>query len=243
MRAFGLKHTARDLAAATSGVPLLPGTGLLDRRRPRAGGGARIGYPVMLKSTAGGGGIGMRSDLERRRAGRGLPVGRAAGARQLQGSRHLPREVRRARAPHRGADLRRRRGHVVALGERDCSVQRRNQKVIEETPAPGLTDAQRASCSPPPCAWARRWLPLAGTVEFVYDADRRVLLPRSEHPPAGRARRHREVTGVDLVEWMVQGSRPANCRRLPALNPGGASIQVRLYAEDPARISSPAPAC
>ena len=102
--------------------------------RPRA-----IGYPVMLKSTAGGGGIGMRLCRDAGGTAPSVRSRRALEPGQLRHQRALPGKVRGERAPHRSADLRRRRGQVVALGERDCSAQRRNQKVIEETPAPGLT--------------------------------------------------------------------------------------------------------
>ena len=155
MRAFGLKHTARDLAEQR-GVPLLPGTGLLaDAAQARAE-ALRIGYPVMLKSTAGGGGIGMRlvwSEDELSDAF--ASVQRLASANFKDAGLFLEKYVEQARHIEvqvfgDGA------GTVLALGERDCSVQRRNQKVIEETPAPGLTDAQRTSCTPPRCGWRRR---------------------------------------------------------------------------------------
>ncbi len=147
MRDFGLKHTARALAreqrrAAAAGHR--PAARTL--RRPRRREAARIGYPVMLKSTAGGGGIGMQlcrdsaEELDERFRGR-----RAARAEQFQRWRAVPREVRRAaRATSRCRSSATARGNVIALGERDCSVQRRNQKVIEETPAPGLPTSTRA---------------------------------------------------------------------------------------------------
>ena len=140
MRAFGFKHAACALAEA-NGVPLLPGSKLLDHADHALREAARIGFPVMLKSTAGGGGIGMqliRSAAE-------LPdafasVDRLARNNFKQGGIYLEKYVEQARhieVQIFGDGL----GHVVALGERDCSAQRRNQKVIEETPAPGLTGA------------------------------------------------------------------------------------------------------
>ncbi len=136
------------------------------------------------------------------------------------------------------------RGTVIALGERDCSVQRRNQKVIEESPAPGLErrDA-RASCA---AAAVRLGEAVgyrsAGTVEFVYDADAgAVLLPRSEHAPAGGARRHRgsrrhRPGGVDDPH---RGGRAAGSGARIGIEPRGHAIQARVYAEDPARNFRP----
>ncbi|HTQ30262.1 MAG TPA: biotin carboxylase N-terminal domain-containing protein, partial [Opitutaceae bacterium] len=170
MRAFGFKHAARALAEA-NGVPLLPGSRLLENIDHALAEAARIGYPVMLKSTAGGGGIGMqliRSPAE-------LPaafasVDRLARNNFKQGGIYLEKFVEQARhieVQIFGDGL----GHVVALGERDCSAQRRNQKVIEETPAPGRGEAQRRRLWE--CAarlGAAAGYQNAGTVEFVLDA-------------------------------------------------------------------------
>lgn len=241
MRAFGLKHTARDLADQR-GVPLLPGTGLLaDAAQARAE-AQRIGYPVMLKSTAGGGGIGMRlvwSEDELSDAF--ASVQRLASANFKDAGLFLEKYVEQARHIEvqvfgDGA------GGVIALGERDCSVQRRNQKVIEETPAPGLTDAQRSALHATAVSLAQVVnYRSAGTVEFVYDAatgqfyflevNTRLQV---EHGVT------EQVTGVDLVAWMVRlaaGELPPLATLAPT--PKGASIQVRLYAEDPAKNFQP----
>jgi len=169
MRTFGLKHAARALAQQHQ-VPLLPGSELLrDEAHARAE-AARIGYPVMLKSTAGGGGIGMsliRKPAELSDAF--AAVGRLAKNNFKEGGVFLEKFVEHAR--HIEVQIfGDSRGYVVAVGERDCSVQRRNQKVIEETPAPGLTPDQRARL----LASAARLgnaagYRNAGTVEYVYD--------------------------------------------------------------------------
>ena len=169
MRAFGLKHAARAIAQQHN-VPLLPGSGLLRDEDHAAAEAARIGYPVMLKSTAGGGGIGM--SLIRRPtelAAAFASIARLAKNNFKEGGLFLEKFVEHAR--HLEVQIfGDGRGHVVALGERDCSVQRRNQKVIEETPAPGLTPDQRTRLLD--CA-ARLGTAAgyhnAGTVEFVYD--------------------------------------------------------------------------
>jgi urea carboxylase len=241
MRAFGLKHTARQLAERND-VPLLPGSGLLaDAGHARAE-AARIGYPVMLKSTAGGGGIGMRlvwsaDELMEAYAS----VERLARANFKEAGIFLEKYVEHAR--HIEVQLfGDGRGHVVALGERDCSLQRRNQKVIEETPAPGLTDAQRERL----LATAVRLgeavgYRSAGTVEFVYDTrsgefyflevNTRLQV---EHGVT------EAVTGVDLVEWMVKEAAGELDLTGFKAEPQGASMQVRLYAEDPNKNFQPA---
>ncbi len=240
MLAFGLKHTARELAEE-AGVPLLPGSGLLaDVGHARAE-AARIGYPVMLKSTAGGGGIGMRLIWSADELGEAYAsVDRLARANFKEAGIYLEKYVEAARHIEvqvfgDGA------GRVLALGERDCSVQRRNQKVIEETPAPGLSTEQRASLA----ATAVRLMESvayrsAGTVEFVMDANSGAFYflevntrLQVEHGVT------EEVTGVDLVEWMVRLA--SGDLELPAAAPApqGASIQVRLYAEDPAKSFQP----
>jgi urea carboxylase len=241
MRAFGLKHSARALAR-TLEVPLLPGSGLLEDQAHALREAARIGYPVMLKSTAGGGGIGMQlihreEDLPAAFAS----VDRLARNNFKQGGIYLEKFVENARHIEvqifgDGA------GAVAALGERDCSTQRRNQKVIEETPAPNLSEAQRNRLWD--CAsrlGSAAGYQSAGTVEFVMDADSGEFYflevntrLQVEHGVT------EEVTGIDLVEWMVRqaagelgslaGFRP---------RPSGASIQVRLYSEDPGRNFQP----
>jgi urea carboxylase len=169
MRDFGLKHTARELALRHD-VPLLPGSGLLDDIEHALTEGRRIGWPVMLKSTAGGGGIGMqlcRSEQELRDAFDS--VERLARSNFSQGGVFLEKYVERAR--HIEVQIfGDGRGKVVALGERDCSVQRRNQKVIEETPAPHLSEEVRSQLlrSAQRLGEASGYRS-AGTVEFVYD--------------------------------------------------------------------------
>jgi urea carboxylase len=241
MRAFGLKHTARELAEQ-NGVPLLPGSGLLADSGHAAAEAKRIGYPVMLKSTAGGGGIGMRliwseSELAESYAA----VDRLARANFKEAGIYLEKYVEQAR--HIEVQIfGDGKGGVIALGERDCSVQRRNQKVVEETPAPGLTDAQRQRLLDTAVKLGKAVnYCSAGTVEFVYDASNGEFYflevntrLQVEHGVT------EEVTGVDLVEWMVRLA----ANELPelgsfAIEPRGVAIQVRLYAEDPHKNFQP----
>jgi urea carboxylase len=146
MRRFGLKHTARE-AARLCGVPLLPGTGLLAGLAEAQAEAAAIGYPVMIKSTAGGGGIGLQLLQHADELGPLFEnVRRLSEANFKDGGVYLEKYVARARHIEvqifgDGA------GKVVALGERDCSLQRRNQKVVEETPAPDLPAATRQAVS------------------------------------------------------------------------------------------------
>jgi urea carboxylase len=242
MREFGLKHSARALAQAQA-VPLLPGSDLLaDEAHARREAG-RIGYPVMLKSTAGGGGIGMQ--LVRREADLPLAfasVDRLARNNFKQGGIYLEKFVQRARhieVQIFGDGL----GAVVALGERDCSAQRRNQKVIEETPAPNLAPEQRSRLWE--CAarmGAAAGYRNAGTVEFVLDSDSGEFYflevntrLQVEHGVT------EEVLGIDLVEWMVrQAAGELGSLAEFRANPSGAAIQVRLYSEDPGKNFQPA---
>jgi urea carboxylase len=146
MRAFGLKHTARELAEK-NGVPLLPGTALLDDLEAACEAAKRIGYPVMLKSSAGGGGIGMRLCWEEAELRDAFDaVQRLSQANFGSAGVFLEKFVEQAR--HIEVQVfGNGQGKVVALGERDCSVQRRNQKVIEETPAPGCLTQFGLRCS------------------------------------------------------------------------------------------------
>ena len=241
IRAFGLKHTARELAAA-HGVPLAPGSGLLHDLAEATEAAARIGYPVILKATAGGGGIGMKvCHSEPELADAFAMVARLGAGNFGNGGVFCERYVARAR--HIEVQVfGDGQGHVVALGERDCSLQRRNQKVVEETPAPHLPAQTRdalieAALNLTRAAHYRS----AGTVEFLYDAERGDFFflevntrLQVEHGVT------EQVTGVDLVEWMVRGA-AGDFAFLDGFEakPVGHSIQVRLYAEDPARDFQP----
>jgi urea carboxylase len=238
IRNFGLKHRARALAQENA-LPLLPGSGILASPAEGLEVAQRIGYPVMLKSTAGGGGIGMklcRNAAELTAAY--VSVERLARSHFSDGGLFLEKYIEHAR--HIEVQLfGDGSGAVIALGERDCSMQRRNQKVIEEAPAPGLCDGLRQSL----CEAAVRLgkavsYKSAGTVEFVHDirAAKFYFLEvntrlQVEHGVT------EAVMGVDLVEWMI---RIAAGEPLPAPVPsGGHAIQVRLYAEDPSRNFRP----
>jgi len=241
IRAFGLKHTARELAQAR-GVPLAPGTDLLTDAAAAREAAEAIGYPVILKATAGGGGIGMRVCEDAAGLAEAFAsVQRLAGANFADAGVFLERFVRRAR--HIEVQVfGDGRGRVMALGERDCSLQRRNQKVIEETPAPHLPAATRAALVQAAVELTRavRYRS-AGTVEFLYDAERDDFFflevntrLQVEHGVT------EQVTGVDLVEWMVRGAAGDYAfLDAPAPTPKGASIQARLYAEDPGQDYRP----
>jgi urea carboxylase len=241
IRQFGLKHVARDLALF-HGVPLAPGSGLLTNADAAARAARDIGYPVMLKATAGGGGIGMRVCEDEAAVLSGFhAVERLARGHFKDGGVFLERFVPDAR--HIEVQVfGDGQGRVIALGERDCSLQRRNQKVIEETPAPFLPEATRQAMfrAAVRIGQAARYRS-AGTVEFLYDAaaDAFYFLEvntrlQVEHGVT------EEVTDVDIVEWMVRGA-AGDVSFLDAGAPPsrGAAIQARLYAEDPAQDFRP----
>lgn len=235
IEAFGLKHRARELARA-HGVPLLPGTDLLDGAEAALAEAERIGYPVMLKSTAGGGGIGMQlcADAEALRESF-ASVQRTANASFGDARVYLERFVSAAR--HVEVQLfGDGEGRVIALGERDCSLQRRNQKVIEETPAPLMRDVVRARLHQAAInLGAAVGYASAGTVEFIYDPGREEFYflevntrLQVEHPVT------EAVFGIDLVEWMIrQAAGEDVIGAAGALAPKGAAIEARLYAEKP----------
>jgi len=230
LRAFGLKHSARALAAAND-VPLLPGSDLLADAGAALEAAARAGFPVMLKSTAGGGGIGMRlchSDAElldafdavARQGGASFGDARLYLERFVEYARHIEVQV--------FGDG---RGGISVLGERDCSLQRRNQKVIEETPAPNISDATRSALHEAAARLARAVrYESAGTIEFIVDARTEAFYflevntrLQVEHGVT------EAVTGVDLVEWMVRQA--AGEFILPAVTLNGAAVEARVYAE------------
>ena len=234
MRDFGLKHTARALAEK-NGVPLLPGTGLLKDVSEAKLQAESIGYPVMLKSTAGGGGIGMQliwveSELDaafdsvQRLSKNNFKDGGIYLEKYVQAARHIEVQI--------FGDG---KGHVISLGERDCSVQRRNQKVIEETPAPNITEAVRNSlCETAIKLASALHYRSAGTVEFVYDNDAKQFYFLEVNTRLQVEHGVTElVTGVDLVEWMVRTAAGDSAFLSEySHKPNGHAIQVRVYAED-----------
>ncbi|WP_348658806.1 urea carboxylase, partial [uncultured Stutzerimonas sp.] len=245
LRVFGLKHTARALAKQ-HGVPMLEGTELLDSLTDALSAADQVGYPVMLKSTAGGGGIGMRVCRDAAELADAFDAVKRLGQnnfsdagvfieKYIQRARHLEVQV--------FGDG---EGDVIALGVRDCSVQRRNQKVLEETPAPnlpaGMADALCEAAIKLAKAVSYR---SAGTVEFVYDSEAEQFYflevntrLQVEHGVT------EQVWGVDLVRWMIElaaGDLPPLTELAKSLKPEGHAIQARLYAEDPGRDFQPSP--
>jgi urea carboxylase len=242
LRDFGLKHTARALAQA-AGVPMLPGSGLIGDTDEALREAARITYPVMLKSSAGGGGIGMvLCHDEGQLAEKFESIGRLAANNFGNAALFLEKYVTRARHIEvqifgDGS------GNVVALGARDCSLQRRNQKVIEEAPAPNISQETLAQLQSAAITLAASVAyESAGTVEFVYDAEAAQFYflevntrLQVEHGVT------EAVFGVDLVEWMIRQA--AGEFVLPAqdaLRATGAAIEARIYAEIPAEDFRPA---
>lgn len=234
IKLFGLKHSARALAEKAD-VPLLSGTGLLSGVEEAVTEAEKIGYPVILKSTAGGGGIGMRicnSTEELRQAYDA--VCHLAAANFNDAGVFLEKYVTRSRHVEVqifGNEY----GETTALAERDCSVQRRNQKVVEESPAPNLSDEVREKMY----AAAERLAKeasyrSAGTVEFLYDDQTEGFYflevntrLQVEHGIT------EEVLGIDLVEWMVKEA-AGELKNIKSLvhKPQGHAIEVRVYAED-----------
>ncbi|WP_460200310.1 urea carboxylase, partial [Scytonema sp. NUACC21] len=241
LRRFGLKHEARAIAQA-AGVPLVPGSLLLENLQQVKQAAAEIGYPVMIKSTAGGGGIGMQLC----RSEDTLPslfenVQRLSRNNFNQSGVFLEKYIERAR--HIEVQIfGDGQGNVVALGERDCSTQRRNQKVIEEAPAPNISDALRQRLYESAVQLGREIsYQSAGTVEFIYDVDTQQFYflevntrLQVEHGVT------EAITGVDLVEWMVRQAAGESLDLASyQYQPRGHSIQVRVYAEDPNKNFQP----
>ena len=242
MTAFGLKHRARELARQ-AGVPLLEGSDLLANPDQAATAASLVGYPVMLKSTAGGGGIGMQICTHED------ALRDAFASVQRMGANHFANdgvflEKYIARARHIEVQIfGDGRGGALALGERDCSAQRRHQKVIEETPAPGLRAEVRHAMQ----ETAVRLMQSvqyrnAGTVEFIYDQDSQQFWFLEVNT---RLQVEHGVTemvyGVDLVQWMLElaAGEIASVAQLPSPRAQGHAIQARLYAEDPQKGFSP----
>ena len=241
IRQFGRKHFARDLAAR-HGIPLVPGTPLLNSLAEAQAAAEQIGYPVMLKSTAGGGGIGMRRCEQAVELATAYEqVQRLSQANFRDGGVFVEKYIPLAR--HVEVQIfGDGQGRVLTLGERDCSSQRRNQKVIEETPAPGLNASVRQGLYQA----AQRLgeavqYQSAGTVEFIVDGATGEFYFLEVNTRLQVEHGVTElVCGMDLVEWMVRlaaGERDFfDCYRH---QPQGHAIQARIYAEDPHKNYQP----
>jgi len=242
IRAMGLKDAAKKLMQ-DAGVPVTPGYLGEDQSPARLQAEAdAIGYPVLIKAVAGGGGKGMRrvdaaADFAdalascQREAAASFGDDRVLIEKYILSPRHI--EVQVFGDSH---------GEVVHLFERDCSLQRRHQKVIEEAPAPGMDEATReAVCSAAVRAAKAVDYEGAGTIEFIADASDRLSADRIwfmemntrlqvEHPVT------EEITGVDLVEWQLRvASGEPLPKRQDELAIDGWAMEARLYAEDPAK--------
>ena len=251
--ALGDKLAARRTASAAD-VPVVPGTfepapvdrpDGVDQIVAAAEG---IGFPLLVKAAAGGGGRGMRrvervEDLPAAL----ITASSEAGAAFGDGAVYLEREVRPARhiEVQLLGDV---SGDVIALGERDCSVQRRHQKLVEETPAPGLTTAERRELHGMAVRAARAaGLSNASTAEFLFDSDRRFWFLEVNARLQVEHGVTELVTGLDLVAeqlWIAAGlplSHRARGAAATADAPTRHAIEVRLAAEDPSRDFAPAP--
>jgi acetyl/propionyl-CoA carboxylase alpha subunit len=251
--ALGDKLAARRGASA-AGVPIVPGTldpAPVDRPDDVAAilaEAERVGFPLLVKAAAGGGGRGMR----RVTAAHELPAALAAGSAEARsafgdGSVYLEREIRPARHVEvqliGDAD-----GRVVALGERDCSLQRRHQKLVEESPAPGLDpDLRRNIHAAAVRAAEAARLVNAATVEFLLDPDGRFWFLEVNTRLQVEHGVTELVSGVDIVReqlWIAAG-RPLSGEAIAAADraaePTRHAIEVRISAEDPARAFAPAP--
>ena len=242
IRAMGLKDAAKTLMAE-AGVPVTPGYLGKDQDEQRLKSEADlVGYPVLIKAVAGGGGKGMRRVDEPAQFGEALDSARREAASAFGDDRVLIEKYvlspRHIEVQVFGDSL----GEVVHLFERDCSLQRRHQKVIEEAPAPGMDAATReAVCGAAVRAAKAVNYEGAGTIEFIADASEGLKADRIwfmemntrlqvEHPVT------EEITGQDLVEWQLRiASGEPLPKRQDELKISGHALEARLYAEDPAK--------
>jgi propionyl-CoA carboxylase alpha chain/3-methylcrotonyl-CoA carboxylase alpha subunit len=241
IRAMGLKDAAKQLMIE-AGVPVTPGyQGADQSEETLTAEAARIGYPVLIKAVAGGGGKGMKRVDNPADFAAGLASAKREGAAAFGDDRVL---IERYITRPRHIEVQvfgDRHGNVVHLYERDCSLQRRHQKVIEEAPAPGMSEAVRAAVTGAAIKAAKAVDYVgAGTIEFIADASDGLKADgvwfmemntrlQVEHPVT------ESVTGVDLVEWQfrVAAGEPLPLKQ-DQIQLDGWAMEARLYAEDPA---------
>ncbi len=239
----GDKARARELAVS-AGIPVLSGSPILADVDEAVAAAAELGYPVLIKAAAGGGGRGMSviEDESELRARFSTAAGEARSAFG-DGRVYLERFVRNARHIEVQV-LGDQHGNVMHLGERDCTLQRRHQKVVEESPAPNLDDVLRADIRESGVAFARALgLDSAGTVEFIYDADRATYAflefnarIQVEHPVTEM------VTRIDLVEQQLRSAAGVPLAfTQDEISLTGHAIQARITCEAPERNFAPQP--
>ncbi|MCX7895596.1 MAG: acetyl-CoA carboxylase biotin carboxylase subunit [Thermoanaerobaculum sp.] len=239
---LGSKTAARELAVQV-GVPVTPGTPPLAHVEQAQAFARQVGYPILLKAVGGGGGKGMRAvatdeelaDAFARAQAEGLAFfadGRVYAEKLIQRPRHVEVQI-----------LADRQGRVVHLGERECSIQRRHQKLVEESPSPAVTPELRERLGKAAVAVAQAaGYVTAGTVEFLLAPDGSFYFLevntrlQVEHPVTEL------VYGVDLVQWMMRLAlgEPLTLTQ-EALVPRGHAVECRVYAEDPQRDFAPSP--
>jgi pyruvate carboxylase subunit A len=241
MRAIGSKLEARALAAA-HGVPVTPGSDALDDPEEAARVAREIGFPVIVKPSGGGGGIGMKVvERESELAAAIESCRAAAGASFGDPTVYVERYVRRPRHIEIQV-IADQHGNVVHLGERECSIQRRHQKILEETPSPAVTAEIRRRMGEAAVSAARAaGYVNAGTVEFIFSGGDFYFLEvnarlQVEHPIT------EEVTGIDLVKEQIRvaAGLPLSFRQ-EDVTWTGHSIEMRINAEDPTRGFIPNP--
>jgi acetyl-CoA carboxylase biotin carboxylase subunit len=248
----GDKARARSLARE-AGIPTLDGSPIMDKTEDAVAAARELGYPVLVKAAAGGGGRGMSVvEDEGQLRGRFTAAAEEARAAFGDGRVYLERFVRNARHIEVQV-LGDKHGNVVHVGERDCTLQRRHQKVVEESPAPNLPEDVRRDIRRSGVAFARALeLDSAGTVEFIYDADSSDETGRAGRQPYAflefNARIQVEhpvselVSGIDLVaaQLRVAGGRPLGLAQ-EDVEVTGHAVEVRITTEDPARGFVPHP--
>jgi len=242
IRVMGDKAAARK-AMTEVGVPIIPGTpGPVEDVDEALGFARQIGFPVIIKAAAGGGGKGMRVAKDADDFARSFQLARSE-ALSAFGNGDVYVEKYLARPRHIEFQiLGDRHGHVIHLGERDCSVQRRHQKLIEEAPSPAVTPELRARMGAAAVAGAKAINYVgAGTIEMLLDTDGSFYFMEMntriqvEHPVTEM------LTGVDLVKEQIRvaAGEPLSITEMPPLR--GHVIEVRVNAEDPARNFQPSP--
>lgn len=255
---FGLKHTARELALA-AGVPVVPGTqGLLSDAEDAARAADGLGYPVMLKSTAGGGGMGLQTCEDESRLRKAFETVQSRGAALFKNAGVFLEKYYPAAHHIEVQVFGNGQGKVAALGERECSIQRRHQKVIEECPSPFVAqkrpDLRKQLCAAAVSLAESVKYASAGTLEFLVDDESAAFFFLEMNT---RLQVEHGVTemvyGVDLVELMLRQADAQMTGRgglgeteLEGISgscqePKGHAIEVRVYAENPARDYAPSP--